>query len=85
MTVVVVCRDVQTAQRLLLEGKAVVLFGHDGEALGQAAAALRKSTSGRLAVFVGDPENEADRQAVRALAAEQFGAGSVPVTISEET
>lgn len=82
---VVICRDVETARRLLLDGKAVVLFGHDGEALGQAAAALRESTSGRLAVFVGDPGNEADREAVRALAAEQFGAGPVPVSISEET
>jgi UDP-N-acetylmuramyl tripeptide synthase len=85
MTAVVVCRDVHTARRRLAEGQAVVLLGHDGEALGRAAAALRKSTSGRLAVFVGDLGNEADRQAVRALAAEQFGAGSVPVSISEES
>jgi hypothetical protein len=85
MTAVVVCGDVQAARRLLDEGKAVVLFGRDGEALGQAAAALRASIGGRVAVFVGDPGNETDRQAARGLAAEQFGAGSLPVTISEET
>jgi len=85
MTAVVVCRDVQTARRMLDEGKTVVLLGRDGEALGQAAAALRASTGGRVAVFVGDPGNEMDRQAARALAAEQFASGSVPPTIAEET
>ena len=85
MTAVVVCRDVQTARRMLDEGKTVVLLGRDGEALGQAAAALRAGTGGRVAVFVGDPGNEGDRQAARTLAAEQFAAGSVPPTIAEET
>jgi len=85
MTAVVVCHDVQTARRFLDEGNAVVLFGRDGEALGQAAAALRAGTGGRVAVFVGDPANAGDRLAARAFAAEQFGAGSVPATISEET
>jgi hypothetical protein len=66
-----VCFDLDTAHLLLKQGTAVVLVGVDGEALGRAAAALRPM--GRLAIFVGDPADDAAREAARAMAAEQFG------------
>ena len=71
MTTAAVCFDVETARSLLGQGTAVVLFGRDGDALGRAVAELRHM--GRVAAFVGDPAQEADRQAASALAAEQFG------------
>jgi NAD(P)-dependent dehydrogenase (short-subunit alcohol dehydrogenase family) len=76
-----VCFDLETAHLLLKQGTAVVLVGDDGEALGHAAAALRKM--GRIAIFVGNPADRSTIDAARAMAAEQFGDDPVIVTSAE--
>lgn len=76
-----VCTD-GAAARLLCEcGVAQVLLGSDGAGLGALVVALRAigPGSGRVAVFVGDPADEADRAAAAAMAQEQFGGAPVLV------
>ena len=58
-----------------------MLLGSDGAELGALVVALRAigPGSGRVAVFVGDPADEADRAAAAAMAQEQFGTAPVLV------
>jgi ABC-type sugar transport system substrate-binding protein len=78
------CVHVAVAGTLVQAGLAVVLFGPDSAALGDAARRLRTAGRGRVAVFVGDPADEGDRDAAIAMATEQFGAVPVIVRSQEE-
>jgi NAD(P)-dependent dehydrogenase (short-subunit alcohol dehydrogenase family) len=65
---------------LCAAGLPQVLLGRDGAKLGSLAAALRAAGPGRVAVFAGDPADEADRAAALAMAQEQFGGVAVVVS-----
>jgi hypothetical protein len=80
MDVCAVCTDTAAASVLHRAGLPVVLLGPAGGDLGRLAAALRRSGTARVAVFVGDPHLAADRDAAAAMAEEQFRAAPVMVS-----
>jgi hypothetical protein len=80
MDVCAVCTDRAAARVLHRAGLPVVLLGPPGADLGRLAAALRASGTARVAVFVGDPNLAADRDAATAMAEEQFRAAAVVVS-----
>lgn len=75
-----VCRHVAAARVLHQAGVAVVVIGPDSTGLGRVAAELRAEGPGRIAVFVGDPDDPADRDQAAVMAEEQFGVVPVWVT-----
>lgn len=78
-----VCVDIEAARVLLAGGMDVVLIGPGTVDRGHEVADLRNSAgdrgAGRLAVFVGDLDDDAVRTAALAMAAEQFCAAVVLV------
>jgi NADP-dependent 3-hydroxy acid dehydrogenase YdfG len=56
-----------------LVAEVIVLCGRDQSRLGALAAELQDSSGRRVAVFLGDVRNDADRSALRELLDELFG------------
>jgi hypothetical protein len=86
MAACAVCTDIGAAQVLQAAGVAVVMMGLDSAALGRRAAELRETASsgGRVAIFVGDPDDPADLSSALVMAQEQFGATPVVVSSAVE-